>query len=167
VRARSRHVALPTGIKLLSFVDHSGYGMAALAYVRALVNAGIPVRWVPLRYEGDQVRPLSPGEAPPLALLATDDESLADLPALLAATSRPITCDTVVAHTVPEHWPALFEPGRRNVGYTVWETDRAPAHWRTLLDRADRVLVPCAMNRDTFVAAGVRSALRGSQALIE
>ena len=160
MRARSRHVALPTGIKLLSFVDHSGYGMAALAYVRALVNAGIPVRWVPLRYEGDQVRPLSPGEAPPLALLATDDESLADLPALLAATSRPITCDTVVAHTVPEHWPALFEPGRRNVGYTVWETDRAPAHWRTLLDRADRVLVPCAMNRDTFVAAGVRTPVR-------
>jgi glycosyltransferase involved in cell wall biosynthesis len=118
------------------------------------------VRWVPLRYEGDRVRPLPPGEAPPLALLAADDESLADLPALLAATSRPIACDTVVAHTVPEHWPALFEPGRRNVGYTVWETDRAPAHWRTLLDRADRVLVPCAMNRDTFVAAGVRTPVR-------
>ena len=151
---------MPAGIKFLSFVEPTGYGMAALAYVRALVNAGVPVRWVPLRHGVRGVEPLPAGHAPPLSLLATDDESLADLPSLLAATSRPIACDTVVAHTVPEHWPGLFEPGKRNVGYTVWETDRAPAHWRTLLDRADRVLVPCEMNRETFVAAGVRAPVR-------
>jgi len=28
--------------------DLSGYGQAAIAYVRALVNAGVPVQWVPL-----------------------------------------------------------------------------------------------------------------------
>lgn len=151
---------MPTGIKLLSFVDTSGYALAALAYVRALVNAGVPVRWVPVRHEGNGLRPVGRGHAPPLSLSATDDESLADLPALVAATSRPIAYDTVVAHTVPEHWPGLFEPGKRNIGYTVWETDRAPAHWRTLLDRADRVLVPCELNRETFVAAGVRAPVR-------
>ncbi|CAG1004824.1 hypothetical protein BURK1_03147 [Burkholderiales bacterium] len=149
-----------SGIKVLSFVEPSGYGLAAIAYVRALVNAGVPVRWVPLRRVGDDVRALGAGEPHPHSLCATDDLSLADLPALLSATSRPIAYDTVVAHTVPEHWPALFEAGRRNVGCTVWETDRIPAHWRTLLDLADRVLVPCEMNRGTFVAGGVRAPVR-------
>ena len=94
---------MPAGVKFLSFVEPSGYGMAALAYVRALVNAGVPVRWVPVRHGTHGVAPVAPGEALPLSLLATDDESLADLPALLAATSRPVAYDTVVAHTVPEH----------------------------------------------------------------
>jgi len=151
---------LPAGLRIHSFVEPSGYGLAAIAYVRALVNAGVPVRWEPLVRVGEAVRPAGPGHPFPLSMLATDDESLDDLPALLAATSRPIACDTIVAHTVPEHWPQLFSPGMRNVGYTVWETDRIPAHWRTLLDRADRVLVPCAFNRDTFVAGGVRAPVR-------
>ncbi|MEO8486717.1 MAG: hypothetical protein ABI585_10310 [Betaproteobacteria bacterium] len=148
------------GIKFTSFVEPSGYGVAALGYVRALVNAGVPVRWMPLRRVGDTVRPLGAGEAFPLAMFSTDDESLADLPALLARTSRPIAYDTVVAHTVPEHWPVLFEAGRRNIGITVWEADRMPLHWRTLLDLADRVLVPCAMNRAVFAAGGVRAPIR-------
>ncbi|HEY8244896.1 MAG: hypothetical protein ACHQJ7_00890 [Vicinamibacteria bacterium] len=144
------------GLLYYSFVEPSGYGLAGIGYVRALVNAGVPVRWVPVVRAGDDVRPLRPGDALPLGMTATEDESLADLRALLDATSRPRDCDTVVAHTVPEHWPTLFAPGKRNVGMTVWETDRIPAHWRTLLDSAERVIVPCAQNRDVFVACGVR-----------
>ena len=145
------------GVLYHSFVEPSGYGLAGIAYVRALVNAGVPVRWVPVRRIGDDVVPVTPSHPLPLALAATDDESLADLPALLAATSRPIAVDTVVAHTVPEHWPSLFRPDMRNVGMTVWETDRLPAHWKPLLDAADRVIVPCVQNRDVFVAAGVET----------
>ena len=145
------------GLLYYSFVEPSGYGLAGIGYVRALVNAGVPVRWVPLRRVGEDVRPAATGEALPISMAAADDASLADLPALLAATSAPIACDTVVAHTVPEHWPTLFERGRRNVGVTVWETDRIPPHWRTLLDAADRVLVPCTMNRDVLVAGGARA----------
>jgi glycosyltransferase involved in cell wall biosynthesis len=145
------------GILFHSFVEPSGYGLAGIGYVRALVNAGVPVRWVPVVRAGDDVRPRHPGDAIPLGMTATEDESLADLPALLDATSRPLDCDVVVAHTVPEHWPTLFRPGKRNVGLTVWETDRIPAHWRTLLDGAERVIVPCTQNRDVFVAGGVRS----------
>lgn len=145
---------MTAGLLYHSFVEPSGYGLAGIAYVRALVNAGVPVRWVPVRRIGEDVQPVPPGESLSLALAATDDQSLPDLPALLAATSRPIAVDTVVAHTVPEHWRGLFRPGLRNVGMTVWETDRLPAHWRTLLDRADAVLVPCTHNRDVFVASG-------------
>ena len=148
------------GILFHSFVEPSGYGLAGIGYVRALVNAGVPLRWVPVVRAGDDVRPRHPGDALPLGMTATEDESLADLPALLDATSRPLDCDVVVAHTVPEHWPTLFQPGRRNVGLTVWETDRIPAHWRTLLDGAERVIVPCTQNRDVFVAGGVQSPVR-------
>jgi len=148
------------GILFHSFVEPSGYGLAGIGYVRALVNAGVPVRWVPVARHGDDVRPRHAGDALPLAIAATDDESLADLPALLDATSRPLDCDVVVAHTVPEHWPTLFAPGKRHVGMTVWETDRIPAHWRTLLDAAERVIVPCTHNRDVLVACGVRSPVR-------
>lgn len=158
--AEGRHAILPHGLRYYSFVEPSGYGLAAIAYVRALVNAGVPVHWVPIVHDGAGIRPLATGDVLPLSLRSTEDASLADLPALLAATSAAIACDTIVAHTVPEHWPALFERGRRNVGCTVWETDRIPSHWRTLLDRADRVLVPCAMNRDAFVAGGVRAPVR-------
>lgn len=155
-----RPATLAKGLRYYSFVEPSGYGLAAIAYVRALVNAGVPVHWVPLGRTGDDVRPLGPGDAIPISMLSTEDETLGDLPALFSATSQPITVDTIVAHTVPEHWPTLFESHRRNIGYTVWETDRIPAHWRTLLDLADRVLVPCAMNRDTFVAGGVARPVR-------
>jgi glycosyltransferase involved in cell wall biosynthesis len=147
--------ALAAGLLYHSFVEPSGYGLAGIAYVRALVNAGVPVRWVPVRRVGEDVRPALPGETVSLSLSATDDQSLSDLPALLAATCRPIAIDTVIAHTVPEHWPTLFQPGLRNVGMTVWETDRLPAHWRPLLDRADDVVVPCTHNRDVFVASGM------------
>ena len=148
------------GILFHSFVEPSGYGLAGIGYVRALVNAGVPLRWVPVVRTGEDVRPRHAGDALPLGMTATDDESLADLPALLDATSRPLECDVVVAHTVPEHWPTLFAPGKRHVGMTVWETDRIPAHWRTLLDAAERVIVPCAHNRDVLVAGGVQSAVR-------
>ncbi len=147
-------------ITYYSFLEPSGYGHAAVGYVRALVNAGVPVHWVPVRHDADGIAHCVAGESLPLVALARGDEALDDLPSLLAATSRPIVTDTVVAHTVPEHWPRLFERGKRNVGCTVWETDRAPAHWRSLFDRADRLLVPCAMNRATFAATGTPTPVR-------
>ena len=115
-RRRCSAPALRSGVLYHSFVEPSGYGLAGIAYVRALVNAGVPVRWAPVRRIGDDVIPVAPSHPLSLALAATDDESLADLPALLAATSRPIAVDTVVAFTVPEHWPSLFRPEARNVG---------------------------------------------------
>jgi glycosyltransferase involved in cell wall biosynthesis len=147
---------LRRGLLYYSFVEPSGYGVAAIGYVRALVNAGVPVRWVPVVRAGETVRPRTAADVLSWAMTATEDQSMADLPALLEATSAPIAVDAVVAHMVPEYWPSLFEPGKRNVGVTVWETDRIPPHWRTLLDGADRVLVPCEQNRETFLAGGVR-----------
>ncbi len=150
---------MPGGVKYYSFVEATGYGLAAVAYVRGLVNAGVPVQWVPLRIEGYGIRAIPLGEPLPLAAPAAGDAALRDLAALVDATARPIDCDTILAHTDPEHWPRLFEPGKQNVGYTVWEADRPPVHWLPLLNAADKVCVPCDLNARAFVAAGVTSSI--------
>jgi glycosyltransferase involved in cell wall biosynthesis len=146
-----------TGIKYISYPEHSGYGLSALAYVRALHNSGVPVWWAPLVYRGNLQRTwqLEDGlEELPLACEAQNDASLQDVSALARNTGQK-PYDTVVLHTVPENWPQLIESGKRNVGYTVWETDALPSHWLPLLNAPEKVLVPCIMNHELFTRAGV------------
>ena len=91
----------------------------------------------------------------PLARAAEGDAALADLPALIKAISRPIDYDTVLVHTVPEYWPRFIEPGKRSVGYTVWEADALPAHWPKLLNTMDALCVPSRMNAEMFAEGGI------------
>jgi glycosyltransferase involved in cell wall biosynthesis len=130
--------------------EPSGYATAARRCMRALMAAGVDVRWLPLVPGPDWglgYRPASAGEI--------GDPALADL------LAGPGECDVVVAHLVPEYWPlvrALY-PGTPLVGHTVWETDRLPDHWLPLLDCADLVLVPTHWNRDLMERSGVRGPL--------
>jgi len=145
------------GVKYFSYPEHSGYGLAALAYVRALLNAGVPVWWAPLIYRQDRQLTwrLEDGlELLPLACEAERDAALRDVEAL-ARAAGPKAYDTVIIHTVPEHWPRLIEPGKRNIGYTVWETDALPDHWLPLLNAPDKVLVPSTTNQSLFTDGGV------------
>ncbi|MCB1865522.1 MAG: glycosyltransferase family 4 protein [Chromatiales bacterium] len=147
---------MSAGIRYCSFLEATGYGLAGIAYVRGLVNAGVPVHWVPVVSNGDAVLRVQPGESVPFLDTLAEDAALRDLPALIAATARPVECDTVVAHTVPEHWPRLFQPDHRNIGYTTWEADALPPHWLPLLERADGVCVPSSLNAQVFRASGIR-----------
>ncbi|MGB8635261.1 MAG: glycosyltransferase family 4 protein [Rhodanobacteraceae bacterium] len=153
-------MAAPQGILYYGGGDVGGYGQAAIANVRALVNLGIPVRWVPLEWTPQSMRPstwaTSEGKVRPLLNQRGENGNLADMLALIEHTSRAIDYDTIVAHSPPEMWPQVFQTGKRNVGCTAWETDRAPAHWLPLLRRADCVIVPCANNRQAFLRSGLR-----------
>jgi len=143
------------GVKYIAHGSTSGYALAALAYVRALHNAGIPVWWQPWHF-GDL-----PVQVRVEDWRATEgDANLADLAALVRATNRPIPYDTVIVHTVPEHWPRFAEAGKRFVGYTVWEADTLPEHWPRLLELADVVLVPSQFNAQVFVGGGVKPPVR-------
>ena len=148
------------GIKYIAYGNSSGYGLSAVAYVRALHNAGIRVWWQPwfLGRQAFAWRPDSGLASLPLTQAVARDE-MSDLPALIAATTQPIDYDTIVVHTVPEHWPRFVEPGKRFVGYTVWEADALPTHWPQLLEVADRILVPSQFNAATFRRAGVERAI--------
>jgi glycosyltransferase involved in cell wall biosynthesis len=150
-----------SGIKVISCLDNTGYGQAGLAYVRALVDAGVPVLWAPLVNTpiGYGLAALDDAAAASLAIpilaSAATEPGLADLPLLVRATHEPIAYDTVITHIMPHYWAELFEPGKRNVGMTVWETDALRPEWPAQLNRMERILVPCELNRATFVADGV------------
>jgi glycosyltransferase involved in cell wall biosynthesis len=146
---------MPAGIRFYSLADTTGYGQAAIGYVRALVNAGAQVEWLPIRYAGEGPRLVARDAIALANEAATDAGGLSDLPALLAATAAPLDPAVVAMWCIPEFWPALQLPQRRNVGMTVWETDRIPAHWLGLLNAVDAVVVPSAINRQVFEAAGV------------
>jgi glycosyltransferase involved in cell wall biosynthesis len=141
------------GIKYIAYANSSGYGLSALAYVRALHNIGVPVWWQPSFLGGpvDSIwRPDQGMAALPLAHAATGDASLSDLPALTQGLCRPIAYDTVIMHTVPEHWPRILERGMQNIGYTTWETDALPDHWPPVLALPDKVFVPSTSNGELF-----------------
>jgi glycosyltransferase involved in cell wall biosynthesis len=137
------------GVKYIAYGNSSGYGLAAIAYARALHNAGVPVWWQPW-FLGPR-----PVMWRPEAGLSSLPLALADLPALVKAISRPIDYDTVLVHTVPEHWPGFVEAGKRTIGYTVWETDALPAHWPPLLNAMDALIVPSRANAEVFAQGGV------------
>jgi glycosyltransferase involved in cell wall biosynthesis len=145
------------GVKYIAYGNSSGYGLAAIAYARALHNAGVPVWWQPW-FLGSRPAMWGPEaglSSLPLAHAAEADAALADLPALVKAISRPIDYDTVLVHTVPEHWPAFVEPGKRTVGYTAWETDALPAHWPPLLNAMHALAVPSSSNAEVFAQGGI------------
>ena len=86
----------------------------------------------------------------PLARAAAGDAALSDLTALTQGLCRPIDYDTVIMHSVPEHWPRIAERGRQNIGYTTWETDALPDHWPPLLALPDKLFVPSTSNGELF-----------------
>ncbi len=134
------------GIRYISFLGPSGYGNAARNYLLGLHAADFPVTWTPLR----------PGFRRFPHHRPCGGRSVGD-PALDPLCNRPLEYDTVLLHVPPEYFPNSFraEPGKRMIGYCVWETDRLPVHWPPLLNRLDRLLVPCRWNREVFQSSGV------------
>lgn len=135
------------GIKYISLAETTGYGLSAVAYIRALLAAGVPVTWHPKVMINGLYTPASDvGQAQ--AALAT----VSGIEDLYAVFHAPVDYDTVLVHMTPEHWPAAREPDRRMVGYSVWETDRLPLHWPPLLEGYDLILTPSTFSRDVFKA---------------
>lgn len=152
-------MTLPT-LHYLSHFEPSGYGLSAIAMVRALRNAGYPIRWTPLKRVGyDQLMVVSwqqaLSEASPWL---RGDESLSDLPALVAATAQvPLAGANgfTIAHVVPEHLPVVYTTSSESahferISYTTWESDALPVHWLRCFDQCHRVVVPSRSNQTTF-----------------
>lgn len=137
--------ALLRGLKYISWADNTGYAIGAKAYIKALVDAGVPLTWTPML----------PDEA---GYVERSDLSWLEDP-LRSVCNRTIDYDTVLINATPESFPAVIEreraTGRRVVGYTTWELDRLPSHWPDILNRLDGVIVPCRWNREVFSQSGV------------
>ncbi len=127
-----------------------GYGDAALTYMKVLIERNILLRWSPLVYTrwGLAPRHMLPSEKRPG--LGDTETGVYKRHELLQCLEKDIEYDTVFLHCVPELWPKLVEPGKVNIGYTVWETDRLPQHWPEILQGVDHLCVPCEFNRGLF-----------------
>lgn len=133
------------GVKYISLAEVSGYGLSAVAYIRALLEIGVPVTWHP-KVMGRRGYEAAADAAQARAALA----SLSGIEEVYATFHAPVDYDTVVVHLTPEHWPAALEPRKRMIGCTVWETDRLPVHWPPLLAGYDLILTPSTFSRDVF-----------------
>ena len=136
------------GIKYVSLSGPLGYAIAAKRYILALARTGIPVTWTPMVPD-----PIRNWEMEPFTGRTIGDA------ALDAFCNTPIEYDTVIVHTPPEYFPSWVERehGKKIVGCTVWETDRAPGHWPPLLNSVHQLMVPCRWNKDVFQQCGVRT----------
>lgn len=132
-------------LKYISWGDTTGYAVAAKAYVRALMDAGVALTWTPM-IRGRRAYEAYTSPLWPCASLAP-------------VCNREMDYDTVLIHTVPEYFPEWIErerkPGRRILGYTVWELERLPDHWPAILNRLDGVIVPTHWNAQAFRDSGV------------
>ncbi|QIL82166.1 glycosyltransferase family 4 protein [Diaphorobacter sp. HDW4A] len=125
-------MAHPPRFKYIGFTDHTGYAQAASALVSAMASSGMQVIWEPAR-QVTCIAPYNTEQVP----------------------------DATIVHTMPEYFPDYVKRehaagAHRVVGHTVWETDRLPPHWPTLINLMDAVIVPTEWNRDVFRQGGVQ-----------
>lgn len=136
------------GIKYVSWGQGSGYGSAARRHILGLRRLGVPVTWTPM----------VPGRCDErgLGFVAFRGSSVGDAE-LDEICNIPISYDTVIVHLPPEYFPywARREPGKRIVGHTVWETDKAPRHWPPLFQSLHLAIVPSEWNRRVFRDSGI------------
>lgn len=63
--------------------------------------------------------------------------------------------DVQIIHLTPENFVKYKIPGIKNIGYTVWETDKLPAQWTAMCNQLDEIWVPCDWNVEVFKRSGV------------
>jgi glycosyltransferase involved in cell wall biosynthesis len=120
----------------------TGYSVAAGRLVSALRGRGVAVEMLGVA-DGLLTDPAR------FVAHSRDDRPL--------ATTAPAGATTVM-HLVPEHLARVrASTDGPVVIHTVWETDELPAHWPSLLNQCDGVLVPTEWNREVFRACGVQA----------
>ncbi|HNJ42336.1 MAG TPA: glycosyltransferase family 4 protein [Acidobacteriota bacterium] len=131
------------GIKYISALPPSGLAIAAQRNILALIQQGIPVTWSPVGFN-EQLK---------LDFLGRleNQEAYRDLFPYL---HLPIAYDVVIVHTSPEFYPVVRarEPGKKIIGYSVWETDQIPEGWLPGCQVIDQLWVPCEWNQRVFAA---------------
>jgi glycosyltransferase involved in cell wall biosynthesis len=146
------------GIKYYSFIESSGYGLAAISYLNALLDLGCPLHWIPLLCTERGYQPWYQLANAKHKIRKILEQCLSEGERFerLFACLEPIdNYQCIFMHVVPEYWPHLKEDGKSHVGYTVWETSDLPKHFPSLINQVDRVLVPSFFNRPIFRRSGV------------
>lgn len=140
-----------------SILEASGYGLAAIACVRALRNAGLAVTWQPMAWTANGLAPITAQALAAAQSWTANDTSLSDLNALLTPPPSSQTAgqvaDICVLHAVPDYWPTMRSNARIHVGFAAWESASFPEHFRPYLDTVSALLVPSVFNHEVFAPA--------------
>lgn len=143
------------GIKVISYADLTGYGTAGDAYLRGLIKTGLPLKWQPFVFRDGKYIPYTEDPRKLRIFQPHHGQNIDEDKSVLATIENRPDYDTLYMHTQPQYWPDYWESGVQRIGYTVWETDHIPHHWKDLLNTADRILVPCQFNTEVFRNDGV------------
>ena len=145
------------GIRYISMAENSGYGISAQGYLRSLLSMGAKVEWWPLIQTAYGYQPWGRVEGATAWIAGLADQRSSDEffgGAIQETLGLDVDHDTIIIHTTPEHWPRYADPGKRSIGYTVWETDAPPPQWKPMMNSVDQVLAPCRFNKQVFENAG-------------
>jgi len=119
----------------------TGYGSAALGYIRAIHEAGVDINlslWTEYRQKGTY---------------EGDDEQL--IRELLSRSEEMRVCDTIIHHKQPDVAKPVED--KYNICYTVFEANVIPSLWVQILNSYfQEVWVPSEFNVTSFRNSGVR-----------
>lgn len=107
------------GIKYVGPVfDASGYAQAARGYILALHRLGIPITINSVSFEEGM----------------SDFGEVGNI--LSKLVNRNIEYNIVIIHLTVEHYEKFCEPGKVNIGYSVWETSKIHDQWVKWLNQS-------------------------------
>jgi glycosyltransferase involved in cell wall biosynthesis len=139
------------GVLYVGQYGTSGYATAAKGYICDFIMRGIPVSWIPLRFDDSEL---------------TSDNFYNIL--VKTAIDKPIPdVSNIILHCTADLWPEYKAKNadkfanRNVIGYTVWESNALPESWpRCINESVNTVWCPSIYNRDVFQASGVTIPIR-------
>jgi len=137
----------PKRIRYYSLLDGSGYGTSAFNYMEALEEQGYEIIWSPMVWTKYG---MAPWEMLPKSMQQPLNETSDRQCRFMQTIGSNKEYEALVMHTMPEVYPKLVESGKKNIGYSVWETDTLPQHWSNCIRAIDHIMVPCKSNAELF-----------------
>ncbi len=129
----------------------SGYAIAAKGYIYDFICKGIPISWVPLKFDDSEVS----DDTPYNVLVKT------------AINKTLPEVSTIILHCTADLWPKYKQENnekfknRNVIGYTVWETNILPSKWPQYINESvNEVWCPSLYNQDVFRSSGVTIPVR-------
>lgn len=130
-----------------------GYGEMAKQLALGLHEAGAKVKIKSIRFSEDDKK---------LSSLISEKEKIKELMVEDYIQGQPFISsgkdvDIVIQCLTPDNFHIHYEPGKLNIGYTMWETDKLPEHWIRLCNLMDHIFVPSKFCLKTFKECGVKN----------
>ncbi|MEM7196648.1 MAG: hypothetical protein AAF402_17105, partial [Pseudomonadota bacterium] len=150
-------------IQYFFFLDSTGYGLSALAYISALQQhhqvQPVPLLQCPETHRYKPVRQVKDGNQIAKRILHQLFDDASELSSFDQSLSCEMVPDITVIHTIPDYFSEFRNPESRNIGITVWEYDSVPSSWLIHLDLMDALVVPSEFCKSAFEKSGTASPL--------